>query len=596
MKSSLRYKFITIVLLASIPFLLYAFLHYLNTVNESKKTIIERNLSAANELASEIENFINTSQSVLYSLAMHPAIINTKSAESDEIFSQLLPLYPLHLNILAADMKGRNFASAVNPQKAHSLDYSDKDWFIKGSKGVSVVTDIHKSKLFDQPSFMITMPVFNISGEQTAVLGFPVNLDAFQDYFVNAEKLIGNAAISVIDKNGMMLLCTSDKKAVGTPCKRSVVLRKISEAKSGSFAGVDRQGGDRQYSFATIESTGWKVLVGIESSEVYAEANKGALRHLIFFTLICLAGLLTAFWFSRELGARIDILIEGLNKAAAGDLGVRLSIPGKDEVTTASKAFNRMAEEREKAEEEIRTFAATLEKRVEQRTVELSNAKNELEAFSYAVSHDLQAPVRHILSFSQILQEEHAGEFTETSRDYLHRISRSCLQMRELITHLLNLSRLNQHNLDRQETDIGSLSRSICREFAEAEPERGVEVIIAENLKADADPALLEIALQNLLANAWKYTKGVEHSRIEVGKTVSRGTPCFFVHDNGTGFDMEYVDRLFVPFQRLHSPVEFEGSGVGLATVMRIVQRHGGSIWAEGSPGNGATFYFTLGG
>jgi signal transduction histidine kinase len=595
MKSSLRYKFISIVLLASIPFLLYALFHYLNTVNESKKAAIKRNMVKAENVAREIQDFIDTSQSVLYSLAMHPAIINNKSAESDNILSQLLPLYPHHLNIIAADMKGRNFASAVSPEKAHKLDYNDREWFIRGSKGVSSVTDLHKSRLFDQPAFMITMPVFKASGEQSAILGFPVNLHSLQDHIVESENLGFYTTLTVFDNKGMVLICTSDKDSIGTPCKRPAVLRLMSEAKSGSFAGADIQGIGRQYSFSTIESTGWKVLVGIETSQVYAEANRGALRHLIFFILICLASVLTAYWFSRQLGARIEILIDGLNRAAAGDLGVRLQITGRDEVSIAGEAFNRMASGREKAEEEIRAFAATLEKRVAQRTVELSNAKNELEAFSYAVSHDLQAPVRHILSFSQILLEDHEAELTETSRDYLHRIGRSCLQMRELITHLLNLSRLNQHLLDRQPADIGSLSRSVCRDLAEAEPGRGVEVVIGEDLKADADPALLEIALQNLLGNAWKYTRGVEHPRIEVGKTVSRGTDCFFVRDNGSGFDMEYVDRLFVPFQRLHSPVEFEGSGVGLATVMRIVQRHGGSIWAEGSPGNGATFYFTLG-
>lgn len=595
MKSSLRYKFISIVFMAAVPFLIYAVFHYFKSVNENKKAAIERNLAKAHEISQDIEDFIDTSQSVLYSLALHPAIINNNRPQCDDIFARLLPLYPLHLNILAADMQGRNFASAVSPEIAHKLAYTDREWFLRGSKGVSVVTDLYKSKLFEQPSFMITMPVFNPAGEQKAVLGFPVDLYALQAHYTETKDLGPHTTLTVFDNNGMILLCTADRKTVGKPCKRTSMLRKIAAIKSGSLAGLDPEGVERYYSFATLDSTGWKVMIGVKASEVYAEANRAAFRHLIFFVSICFAGALAALWYSRQLGGRIDLLIEGLNKAAGGDLRVRLSIPGKDEVTVASEAFNLMAAEREKAEEEIREFAATLEKRVEQRTLELSNAKNELEAFSYAVSHDLQAPVRHIMTFSQILLDEHGAEFSETSRDYLLRISRSGLQMRELITHLLNLSQLNLHRLDRLVTDISSLARSISHDFAEAEPNRVVEVVIGEGLKADADPALLAIALQNLLGNAWKYTRGVEKPRIEVGATVSRGMSCFFVADNGSGFDMEYIDRLFAPFQRLHSPTEFEGSGVGLATVMRIVQRHGGSIWAESSPGNGATFYFTLG-
>ncbi len=596
MKSSLRYKFGSMVLLAAVPFLLYAVFHYLDTIADNRKTAIEKNFAKAEELVHEIDDFIDSSQSVLYSLALHPAIISNNSAECTAIFSQLLPLYPLHLNILAADMQGRNFASAVNQEKARNLEYKDKEWFIRGSRGVSVVTDLHPSKLYDKPSFIITMPVFSNSGEQSAVLGFPVDLHALQDHFVKSENLGTDTTLTVFDNKGAILICTSDKTAAGRPCKRPELLKYLSEAKTGSLAAPDLQGVERHYSFATIDSTGWKVLVGIKASTIYADANKGALRHLIFFVSICLAGSLAALWYSRQLGSRIDVLIEGLDKAAAGDLRVRLEVNGKDEVGIAGKAFNRMAAEREKAEETIREFAATLEKRVEQRTLELSSAKNELEAFSYAVSHDLQAPVRHILAFSQIILEEHAEELTGESRDFIRRINRSGLQMKELITHLLNLSRLNQHELDLLTADISSISSSICNDLAEAEPDRKVEVIIARGLKADADPALLTIALQNLIGNAWKYTRGVEQPCIEIGEAVYSDRPCFFIRDNGCGFDMEYADKLFVPFHRLHSPSDFEGSGVGLATVMRIMQRHGGTIWAKSSPGKGATFYFTLGG
>lgn len=166
--------------------------------------------------------------------------------------------------------------------------------------------------------------------------------------------------------------------------------------------------------------------------------------------------------------------------------------------------------------------------------------------------------------------------------------------MRDLITHLLALARLNSQEINRVVVDMTAICRTICTEMAEDNPDHPVEIIISDGLTVEADAHLLTIALHNLLGNAWKYTKKAAHPLIEIGQTEHDGKSCFFIRDNGTGFDMAYKERLFAPFQRLHSDEEFEGSGVGLATVLRIMQKHGGTVWAEGSLGNGAVFYFTL--
>lgn len=594
MRHSLRYKLVSIVFLAAIPFLVYAVYHYRHAVNESKAGAISKNLAKAKELATEIVDFIESSQNALYSLALHPDIVNNDSARCDALFGQLLPLYPLHLNILAADMKGRNFASALAPQSAHKLVYTDREWFKLGSKGVSVVTGLHLSKLFTQPAFMITMPVFNKSGNQTAVLGFPVNLEKLRGHFVETETLDSRTTSFLIDNHGVILFNTKDPQATGKQFGQPNLLQKLRKERSGYLLEVDASGIERFYCHATVEATGWKVLVEIPASVVYADANKGAIRHLVFFLLICLTGGLTALFFSRQLVGKMELIIQGLNEVAAGNYACRLQIPGNDEIARAGDAFNLMTAERARAEEEIKNFAATLEKRVEQRTAELTRTKNELEAFTYAVSHDLQAPVRHILSFSQILLDEPNSELSEISRDCLQRINRSGLHMHDLIIHLLELSRLNQQELHRVEIDLGSISRNICQEKAAEAPARQVTVKIATDLTARCDPSLVAIAMENLLGNAWKYTRTSTDPLIEVGATVQNGTPCFFVRDNGCGFDMAYAAKLFTPFQRLHSAEEFEGTGVGLATVMRIIQRHEGAIWAESRPGQGTTFYFTL--
>jgi len=594
MKTGLRKKFIIIVLLAVLPFLVYALLEYVQTLAENKQEVIERNQDKAAELATDIDDFIDSSESVLYSLSLHPALGKQDSTAANEIFSQLLPLFPLHLNILAADMQGNNFASAVNPETAKKSNYLARDWFIRGSNGVSAVSDIHHSKLFQHPAFMITIPVFAPSGEQISILGFPVNLYRLQEHFLTTESLGTRTDLAVFDNKSVFLINTADAGEIGKPCKQLGLIREMAGKPSGSLVSVDTKGVKRFYSFATVKRTGWKVLVGVPSSVVYAEANRGALRHFFFFLTICLSGSLAAFYYSRRLANRIGVLISGLDEIAGGNFDCRLPNRGSDELSKACDAFNRMTEERQKAEEEILSLTSALEKRVEIRTAELTSAKNELESFSYAVSHDLQTPVRHMIAYSQILMDEFPSDISDTAMPYVQRINRSGLQMRDLITHLLALSRLNTQDINRTVVDLSMLCRSICTEMEESFPDHRVEVVIEEGLTVAADPSLLKIALQNLIGNAWKYTKNAATPRVEIGSTEQNGEDCFYIRDNGTGFNPAYKDKLFVPFQRLHSAEQFEGSGLGLATVMRIIQRHGGTIWAESSPDNGAVFYFTL--
>jgi signal transduction histidine kinase len=245
---------------------------------------------------------------------------------------------------------------------------------------------------------------------------------------------------------------------------------------------------------------------------------------------------------------------------------------------------------------EIRALNQELEARVEERTRDLSNALGELESFSYSVSHDLRAPLRGIDGFSQALLEDYAASLDEAGVEYLERIRGGARRMGDLIEDLLKLSRLSQGELLLDEVDLGAMAAAVLSELAAKDRHREVEVTIEPELTTVADPRLLRVALQNLISNAWKFTSRRERARIEIGAVEHGGETVFYVRDNGTGFDMQYADKLFAPFQRLHSPSQFEGSGIGLATVQRVLRRHGGRIWAESEEGEGATFYFTLGG
>ena len=236
-----------------------------------------------------------------------------------------------------------------------------------------------------------------------------------------------------------------------------------------------------------------------------------------------------------------------------------------------------------------------LEARVRARTAELTALNRELEAFSYSVSHDLRSPLRSMDGFSQALLEDYSDVLDDTGRDYLQRIRQGAQRMGLLIDDLLSLSRVARADLNRTDVDVTALAESVVRELRQAEPQRNVAVTIAPGMTAFADPGLLRLALQNLIGNAWKFTGKKAEARIEIGARDVDGSPAFYVRDNGAGFDMAYAGKLFTPFQRLHSMNEFAGTGIGLATVQRIVARHGGRVWADAKPDAGATFTFTLG-
>lgn len=344
---------------------------------------------------------------------------------------------------------------------------------------------------------------------------------------------------------------------------------------------------------------------GREEGTVYIYSRLSELGHraiqflaiAVVILVVCLviAMLITAS-FRRTVARPIVALAEMLREVTRNrNYSLRAPSTGDgDEIAVLIDSSNEMLAEIEQRDSALRQARDELEVRVQERTAELKTANRELEAFSYTVAHDLRGPLDAIGGIGFILQQGYAQNMDAEGKEMLDRLRQSSAKMASLIDDLLNLSRAGTSALERSTIDLSKLASAVAEELRTAEPERNVYFTIAPSAMALADPGLMRVVLENLIRNAWKYSSKRLSARIEFGFRRLGAQLVYFVRDNGAGFNSDFADRLFKPFQRLHTQGEFAGTGIGLATVQRIIARHGGRVWAEGAVDQGATFYFTL--
>lgn len=382
----------------------------------------------------------------------------------------------------------------------------------------------------------------------------------------------------------------------------SETLRRLMENTAEGWGEAQTLEGQAVYTaFSRSAASRWGVALGIPRTAVDTPITRSYVISAAGIVLSLMLGVIMSAWLARRIAGPIAQLHQAAQAVGRGEVPAapRAGIPEVDEV---SAALATTALALRASEERLRQLNATLETRVEERTRQLkqSNAKlavsnKELESFSYSVSHDLRAPLRSIDGFSMALLESNAERLDEQGKRHLERVRAAAQRMGQLIDDLLALSRVTRQDFHVGRVDITKIAHKVAGRLRAREPERDVEFVVAPGLAADGDSRLLEIVLENLLGNAWKFTAVRKQARIEVGQERDGDRPVFFVRDNGAGFDMTYAEKLFGVFQRLHTAEEFEGTGVGLATVHRVIQRHNGRVWAEGAVDQGAAFYFTLG-
>ena len=297
--------------------------------------------------------------------------------------------------------------------------------------------------------------------------------------------------------------------------------------------------------------------------------------------IVAVAAAMLMAWMTRRRLRNVRLAVEH----AAGDPSFAQRIePAGGELGPLVLSLNNLLDQAQSRESELR-----------RRTHDLEVANKDLESFAHTVSHDLRGPLGSVLGFAEALRDGYGGELNADGQEYTHWIVDSGNQMRNLIDGLLNMSRLSRTEMQRDVVDLSAIAHGIATALQKSAPERRVAFSIADHVIANGDERLLRAVLENLIANAWKFTGKRDEARIEFGMTHGNGHATYFVRDNGAGFDPTHASKMFRPFQRLHSAAEFEGTGIGLATVQRILQRHGGKAWAEGEPDKGATIYFTTG-
>lgn len=598
--SSVRANLLAVLLALLIPLLLLQAYVSFRNYEERLQQQLEANLEIARAAAVAFDGYV---QDVLHEeLALGTAITSASAPPSDVdgYLKVNADQYPSLREFFWSNPQGRIVASSN--AALLGVEIGDRDYYqaVTGGKEWAV-SDLLQAKVGGEPVFVIARGVRDGNGRLQGIMAATVLPDELGATLPIERS--GAAAVSAIDRQGRLVYRSPsvplswDRR--GATQRQPMTSQALAGAEAtGSYPSeIDGQG--RMGGLAPIRSIGWAARATQPTEDVTGPLLRDILRDAGLFLLISLAALATAWVVSQRITRPLGRLEEQATAIAGGESGVQVEAAGPAEMRSLAGAFNQMSKEIRLHQE--RLAAETVRSRqlaheAQRRAAELDAANKELEAFSYSVSHDLRAPLRTIDGFSKALLEDYAEVLDENGQRYLEWVRTGSQRMGRLIDDMLALSRVTRSEMRRERVDLSAIAREVGAELQRVQPESRIELAVAPGVTAEGDSHLLRLVMQNLLGNAWKFTSKREAARVEFGVTDQEGNRVYFVRDNGVGFDMAYADKLFRAFQRLHSEEDFPGTGVGLATVQRILRRHGGRIWPEAAVDQGATFYFTLNG
>jgi len=619
---SIRTKLIFLLLaFAGIPLVLFGTLVFskartglenvriaqLNNIADLKKDKIDTFFDERKADIRSARHFLNIRRN-LPLLAARPDK-GARAAAARELDGQLIPFQAAsgYLDVMLADRQGRIIYVSEHAHRG-SLGklLPDRRIFEAGKKDI-YFTDVFEGESPDAGYKMFAVaPVHGLNGEFAGEVVIEIDMGPIYRFIMDSTGLGTTGEALIVRREGNDVLFLSPladapgaalKKKVAFDEKAGVPAQMAARGETGSGLTVDYGGVEVLAAWRHIPSLRWGLVTKIDAAEAFAPVRQLQTIVVSMGLIMALAGVAAASLISRAVTRPVHELQKGAEAIAAGDLTHRVGTSAHDEIGRLSRTFDAMTialerdiAERKKAEEEILGLNNQLQHHVRQ----LEESNRELEAFSYSVSHDLRSPLRSIAGFSQALLEDYQARLDAEGRDFLNRIVAATVRMGQLIDDLLKLSRIARMELKREQVDLSSMAATIVARIQENHPGREATFVIAPGLTASGDERLLTVVLENLFANAWKFSEKNPATVIEFGANHQGGYIEFFVKDNGAGFDMAYAGKLFSPFQRLHRETEFSGTGIGLATVKRILNRHGGRVRIEGEVDKGTTVYFTL--
>ena len=559
--------------------------------------------------AGELQHMINGSRQLLDLLVHLPEVRSLEPALCDPLLEELLKQNPLYANFGIASREGMIICSGL--PFPGPICITDRLWFKRAIDWQGfAVGDFQISRTAHEPTMHFSLPFFDDDGRILGVAFAALNLKWVSQLLAHARLPEGTVS-TLLDASGKILARSIDsekwagRSMAGTPVFKTI----LNERREGTTESADIDGVVRLYAFTPLRANyrsdivGY-FIVGIPSSMAYADARRTMTHTLALLGAMCAFSVVAAWSFGGAFVLRrTKELITAANRLRAGDLSTRTRPDDRfGEFTNLSIAFDEMAEALDQRTTELKNHRDQLEDVVNIRTKELKQtneklreANSELEAFSYSVSHDLLAPLRYIDGFSEMLSKHANSMLDEKGRHYVKTINEAARRMGVLVDDLLVFSRMGRTKMHHTLVDMNDLLKEVIEQCEQQEPGRHIQWQCHPLPPVSGDAAMLRQALWNLFANAVKYSRPRDPALIETGVSgCDDNKVVFFVRDNGVGFDMTYYDKLFGVFQRLHHQNEFEGTGIGLANVQRIIHRHGGRVWGEGKIDGGATFYFSL--